>query len=103
VDKAVAADFVHRADAGHPSAQDPSATVKRHPQEVKPRLLNPLAIGVTLGGRLLEIVVPRPKLRAGYPHEPSLLSPRAVMRTPPQDTGIVDEHAELPVASGHCL
>jgi hypothetical protein len=35
---------------------------------------NPLAIGVTLGGLLLDVVAPRPKPRAGLTYEPSLLS-----------------------------
>ena len=43
---------------------------------------NPLAIGVTLGGLLLDVVVPRPKPRAGFALESSLLSTRAVSRTP---------------------
>jgi hypothetical protein len=43
---------------------------------------NPLAIGVTLGGLLLDVVAPRPKPRAGIAHEYSLLSPRSVSRTP---------------------
>src|SRR5438445_11044484 len=46
------------------------------------QLPNPLAIGVTLGGLLLEVVAPRPKPRAGCAHELSLLSERAVSRTP---------------------
>ena len=46
-------------------------------------MLNPLAIGVTLGGQLLDLVAPRPKLRAGYRHEFSLLSLRAGSRTVP--------------------
>ena len=41
------------------------------------RLLNPLAIGVTLGSLLLDLVVPRPKPRAGYAYE-SLRSAPAV-------------------------
>ncbi len=47
------------------------------------KLLNPLAIGVSLGGQLLDIVAPRPKLRAGAPQEFSLLSQRAGTRTAP--------------------
>ncbi len=35
---------------------------------------NPLAIGVTLGGLLLDVVAPRPKPRAGLTYESSLLS-----------------------------
>jgi len=57
-------------------------------------LPNPLAIGVTLGGLLLDVLVPRPKPRAGFTREPSLLSPRAVPRTPRHE-----EH-DLPPAAG---
>ncbi len=60
---------------------------------------NPLAIGVTLGGLLLEIVAPRPKPRAGFAYEPSLLSQRAVSRTPRRAT-MIDEYDGRPVASG---
>jgi hypothetical protein len=63
------------------------------------QLPNPLAIGVSLGGLLLEIVAPRPKPRAGFAHESSLLSPRAHSRTPRRAT-IDDEHDGTPVASG---
>lgn len=45
-------------------------------------MFNPLAIGVTLGGLLLDVVAPRPKPRAGISYESSLLSQRAVSRTP---------------------
>jgi len=62
-------------------------------------LLNPLAIGVNLGGQLLDLVAPRPKLRAGYTHELSLLSQRTVTRTVP---GPVEAqgYVGLPVAGG---
>ena len=60
---------------------------------------NPLAIGVTLGGLFLEIVAPRPKPRAGFAHESSLLSGRTVPRTPRRAT-IYDEYDGAPVASG---
>jgi hypothetical protein len=43
--------------------------------------MNPLAIGVTLGGLLLDVVAPRPKPRAGLAYEP-LRSVPAVPRTP---------------------
>jgi hypothetical protein len=43
--------------------------------------MNPLAIGVTLGGLLLDLVVPRPKPRAGMAYEP-VHSTSAVPRTP---------------------
>jgi hypothetical protein len=42
---------------------------------------NPLAIGVTLGGLLLDLVAPRPKPRAGMTR-PSLLVSSARSRTP---------------------
>ena len=44
-------------------------------------MYNPLAIGVTLGGLLLDVVVPRPKPRVGPPLETTLLSERAGART----------------------
>ena len=44
---------------------------------------NPLAIGVTLGGLLLDVVAPRPKPRAGLPPESSLLSACC-----PEDTAV---------------
>jgi hypothetical protein len=68
-------------------------------KEVK-QLPNPLAIGVTLGGLLLDVVAPRPKPRAGYSQEPSLLSTRAVPRTPRRDTTI-EAYDSPPVASGY--
>lgn len=61
-------------------------------------MLNPLAIGVTLGGQLLDLLVPRPKPRAGYPVELSLLSQRTVTRTRPFTTA--DEFGGRPVAGG---
>jgi hypothetical protein len=60
---------------------------------------NPLAIGVTLGGLLLDVVAPRPKPRAGIAHESSLLSPRAVSRTPWRATA-AGKYDGPPVASG---
>ena len=68
-------------------------------KEVKSQLLNPLAIGVTLGGQLLDIVAPRPKPRYGTAHEFSLLSPRAVSRTASEGVA-VQEFVGHPVASG---
>jgi hypothetical protein len=56
---------------------------------------NPLAIGVTLGGLLLDLVVPRPKPRAGCSNEPSLLSARAVART--MSTAASEEWERPPV------
>ena len=63
-------------------------------------LINPLAIGVSIGGLFLDIVAPRPKPRAGLPQEPSLLSKRAVSRTPRHDVA-VEEYEGPPVASGY--
>ncbi|HKO26151.1 MAG TPA: hypothetical protein VJU80_01725 [Solirubrobacteraceae bacterium] len=54
---------------------------------------NPLAIGVTLGGLLLDVLVPRPKPRAGFAPEPTLLSSPAVPRTPRHE-----EHRVPPAA-----
>ena len=72
------------------------AAIRVSPKEVY--LPNPLAIGVTIGGLLLDIVVPRPKPRFGFARE---ISPRTLApsgpRTPRQR---VDQHEGPPVASG---
>lgn len=60
--------------------------------------MNPLAIGVSLGGLLLELVAPRPKPRAGSAYE-SLRSAQAVPRTPWHDHAF-EEYAGAPVAGG---
>jgi hypothetical protein len=60
------------------------------------QLPNPVAIGVTLGGLLLDVVFPRPKPRAGPVHEPSLSSPHPVPRTP-RYAKAVDEYERRPV------
>ena len=60
--------------------------------------MNPLAIGVSLGGLLLDLVAPRPKPRAGLAYE-SLHSAQAVPRTPWHDDGF-EGYAGAPVASG---
>jgi hypothetical protein len=60
-------------------------------------VINPLAIGVTIGGLLLDIVVPRPKPRVGTAS--SYLPP---VRRRPEDT-FAHAHVEYerrPVASG---
>jgi hypothetical protein len=62
------------------------------------RLLNPLAIGVTLGSLLLDLVVPRPKPRAGYAYE-SLRSAPAVPRTPWHAPSLEDDGG-APIARG---
>jgi len=61
-------------------------------------LPNPLAIGVTLGGLLLDVIVPRPKPRVGFACEPLLLSPRAVSRTPQHE--VAHEEYDNPPAAG---
>jgi hypothetical protein len=61
-------------------------------------LPNPLAIGVTLGGLLLDVVVPRPKPRTGFLREPLLLSPHAVSRTPHHEAA--HEEYDNPPAAG---
>jgi hypothetical protein len=61
--------------------------------------LNPLAIGVSLGGQFLDMVVPRPKLRIGNTHEFSLLSQRSDTRTAPATTAM-QEFVGLSIASG---
>jgi hypothetical protein len=60
---------------------------------------NPLAIGVSFGGQFLDVVVPRPKLRVGLPHEFSLLSQRPDTRTASTATTI-PEFVGASVASG---
>jgi hypothetical protein len=64
------------------------------------KLLNPLAIGVTLGGLFLDVVVPRPKPRAGYALLSSeLAGARAVSRTPRSRMGH-EEQEVAPIAGG---
>jgi hypothetical protein len=77
-----------------------SSLVIRKQTEGGEQLPNPLAVGVTIGGLLLDIVAPRPKPRAGFSQEPSLLSKRAVSRTPRRDIA-VEEYEGPPIASGY--
>jgi len=63
--------------------------------------LNPIAIGVTLGGLLLDRVAPRPKPRAGLVYE-SLRSSPAVPRTPWRGPGFAGDEG-APVAHGSYL
>jgi hypothetical protein len=63
-------------------------------------LPNPLAIGMTIGGLLLDVVAPRPKPRAGLAHEPSLLSERSVPRTLRRDNAI-EAYDGQPGAGGY--
>jgi hypothetical protein len=62
---------------------------------------NPLAIGVTFGGLLLDLIAPRPKPRAGYPHEPSLRSAPADPRTPRPSVAIGEYDGRILVGGGH--
>jgi hypothetical protein len=62
-------------------------------------MLNPLAIGVTVSGRLLDVVVPRPKPRVGLPVDVSPLSSQPGSRTLHRPTARVHHHG-APVASG---
>ncbi len=61
-------------------------------------MINPLAIGVTLGGLLLDIVVPRPKPQVGIAQEPL----RSASRYRLEDSVgyLREEHERRPVASG---
>ena len=60
--------------------------------------MNPLAIGVSLGGLFLDLVAPRPKPRAGLAYE-SLRSSQAVPRTPWRPTRS-EGYVGTPIASG---
>jgi hypothetical protein len=60
--------------------------------------MNPLAIGVSLGGLFLDLVAPRPKPRAGLAYE-SLRSTQAVPRTPWQ-TPELEGYVGASIASG---
>jgi hypothetical protein len=73
------------------------AAIGKTPKEVR-NVPNPLAIGVTIGGLLLDVVAPRPKPRFGYVREfspPAHAS--AGSRTPRRDAV---QHDGAPVASG---
>ena len=100
MDKPGDANLGHRADHAPPRDEHPSrhAANREAPKEVN-QLPNPLAIGVTLGGLLLDVLVPRPKPRAGCAVEPPLLSTRADPRTP-REHGVESEYDGPPVASG---
>jgi len=63
--------------------------------------MNPLAIGVSLGGLLLDLVAPRPKPRAGLAYE-SLRSAQAVPRTPWHGHDF-EQYVGSPIAGGSSL
>jgi len=69
-------------------------------KEVKPKVPNPLATGVTFGGLLPDLAAPRPKPRAGLASESSLLSPRAVPRTAQR---AADREYDGPLVAGGLL
>jgi hypothetical protein len=60
--------------------------------------MNPLAIGVTLGGLLLDVLVPRPKPQVGVVEDSLPFSPRYRL----EDTfgRPHEQHERPPVASG---
>lgn len=64
---------------------------------MNPTLPNPLAIGVTFGGLLLDVIAPRPKPRPGYAREFSPPTRTAESRTPLRAPEV---HDGAPVASG---
>jgi hypothetical protein len=63
------------------------------------QLPNPLAIGVTIGGLLLDVIAPRPKPLAGPDRESSLLFRAADGRTPRSGWPPM-EYEHPPVVSG---
>jgi hypothetical protein len=60
--------------------------------------MNPLAIGVTLGGLLLDVLVPRPKPQVGVVEDALLFSPQYRL----EDTfgHLHEQHERPPVVSG---
>jgi hypothetical protein len=99
VDKRATSKTGHAADDCEPPDEDPDreACDQSVIQEVNVRMPNPLAIGVTIGGLLLDIFVPRPKPRSGLVAETSLLSDTAGSRTP---LPVAEVHEVRPVAGG---
>jgi hypothetical protein len=75
-----------------------SATLRSAFETEVKKLFNPLAIGVTFAGLLLDTVAPRPKPRAG-PAQNTLLSSHAVPRTTTEVTGAGGADRQL-VAGG---
>jgi hypothetical protein len=100
VDKLPGANLVHGADVRGTVSEHPytHAPIREAPKEVN-QLPNPLAISVTLGGLLLDVLIPRPKPRAGCAVELSLLSTRADVRTPWETEAAMEYESRL-VASG---
>ena len=61
-------------------------------------MINPLAIGMTLGGLLLDVLVPRPKPQVGVAQEP--LSYLSRYRLEDISGHAHEQHERPPVASG---
>ena len=76
----------------------PHAANRAEKKEVTLVVPNPLAIGVTLAGLLLELLAPRPKPRIGSPTQLALLSEHAGSRTTRER--VFEEHDGPAVASG---
>ena len=75
VDNSKPPNLVHTAHVRAAPNADPVLTLQVGHTKGGGTMLNPLAIGVTVGGLLLDVVAPRPKPRAGLAfEEPSLLS-----------------------------
>jgi hypothetical protein len=72
-----------------------------HPGGIKEvnDLPNPLAIGLTLGGLLLDVIAPRPKPRTGLAPEHPFPRRRADPRTPWAHPSL-EEHERPSVVSG---
>jgi hypothetical protein len=100
VDNRAGRNTVHAADAGSAGVTHASRRAKTTSKEVSSTLPNPLAIGVTLGGLLLDIVAPRPKPRFGVPRETSPFTRSADVRTPML---VHEVHDGSPVASGNLV
>lgn len=61
-------------------------------------MINPLAIGVTLGGLLLDVLVPRPKPQTGIAEDPLPSSSRH--RSEDTAGHLQEQHERPAVASG---
>jgi hypothetical protein len=85
MDKGAAPNLVQRAEGARAAVADPVRVLPDPGTKEVNRLPNPLAIPMDLGGLLLDLLVPRPKPRAGLPPEASPHPQRAVPRTPRRD------------------
>lgn len=64
------------------------------------QVLNPLAIGATLGGLLLDVIAPRPKPRLGAPMVDLSSHHHARVEDTAAADGTIEEHDAAPVAGG---